>query len=414
MTRDVIQISPIPSSDVKEQLRALEESDRLSAAIGMLISDSGSLLLLLKKISGPDGRYVKKVGNRLVPASIYRRVTFPWLSLGIARFRSKYQSLAQCERFDRELDVYDRCAARLVNQSIRAVVGREDCCELTFTKAKGYGIARIYDLPTLFCDSVKRLLESEIQQFPDAEPELDPSVVFSKERCDRKRRELQLSSHVIVASELVQKSVKEVIPDAQVSVLPYGFHTGKLDTQFISARDRKPHVIFGGNITLRKGVPRLLRAWKRLGANRTHQLKLYGRMSLSRKFLDGYLGQYEHIQRVPHAVFQDDLRHAKALVMPSIADGFGLVVSESISAGTPVVVSNNAGSAELVRNGVHGYRYDYDDDDGLCNALEKLLSDTQSAEQMSAACIELATARNWQAYRLQFLEAIEASVASLN
>lgn len=411
LTRDVIHIAPIPGNDVKHQLYALEDSARLKATVGILVSDSGAIHRFVKLINGAEGSYSRKLRNRLVPKSIGRRTVSPLTSLVVSRISHRGGNATSQAKFDRELSTYDRRAERLLDNSIRAIVGREDCCEAAFTKAQSLGIARLYDLPTLYCDAVRSILEKELQEFPEAEPGLRAGDVFSAERCERKQREIMLASHVLVASELVRKSAESVIPRDRIVVLPYGFDEIDTKTQFVPARDRIPQLIFGGNVTLRKGIPRLLRAWKRLAAHRTHRLKLFGGMSLSRRFLADYQGLFENIPRVPRTVLQDEMRHSKALVMPSIADGFGLIVSEALSVGTPVVVSNNTGSAEMIQDGLHGYRYEYDDDEAFCTALEKVLVCSHDADEMSEACLELARSYTWADYRAKFSELVQSATA---
>lgn len=411
LTRDVIHIAPVPANDVKQQLYALEDCARLKSTVGILVSDTGAVHRFVKWINGPEGSYSRKLRNRLVPKAIGRRTVSPLSSLVMSRIVHRRGKATSHVEFDREMSTYDRRAARLLDKSDRAIVGREDSCEAAFTKAQSLGIARIYDLPTLYCDAVRSILDKEVQEFPQAEPGMRPADVFSGERCERKRREIMLASHVLVASELVRKSAESVIPRERIVVLPYGFEEIDPKTHFVSSRDRIPQLIFGGNVTLRKGIPRLLRAWKRLAAHRTHRLKLFGGMALSQRFLADYQGMYENIPRVPRTVLQDEMRHSKALVMPSIADGFGLIVSEALSVGTPVVVSNNTGSAEMIQDGLHGFRYDYDDDEAFCTALEKMLSGSYDADAMSAACLELARSYTWADYRGQFSELVRSATA---
>lgn len=46
---------------------------------------------------------------------------------------------------------------------------------------------------------------------------------------------------------------------------------------------------------------------------------------------------------------QEDLRRASVLLMPSRSEGFGLVATEAIAAGVPLLVSEHSGIAELLR-----------------------------------------------------------------
>ena len=58
---------------------------------------------------------------------------------------------------------------------------------------------------------------------------------------------------------------------------------------------------------------------------------------------------------VPSRSVPELLRSALMLVLPSESDGWGIVVNQALQAGTPVVVSDASGAAELVANGMNGY-----------------------------------------------------------
>jgi glycosyltransferase involved in cell wall biosynthesis len=49
------------------------------------------------------------------------------------------------------------------------------------------------------------------------------------------------------------------------------------------------------------------------------------------------------------------LREASVCVVPSIEDGFCLVVMEAMASGTPVIVSDQVGAKDLVTDGVDGF-----------------------------------------------------------
>lgn len=54
------------------------------------------------------------------------------------------------------------------------------------------------------------------------------------------------------------------------------------------------------------------------------------------------------------------MMNAKATIVPSQWEGFGLVAVESISVGTPVICSNVGGLNEIIIDRYNGYKFDYD------------------------------------------------------
>ena len=74
---------------------------------------------------------------------------------------------------------------------------------------------------------------------------------------------------------------------------------------------------------------------------------------------------------VDEAVIEDALARALCLVLPSRREGYGLVVVETLSKGTPVVLvrgEDNA-STELVEEGVNGFVADSADAEPLARAI---------------------------------------------
>jgi glycosyltransferase involved in cell wall biosynthesis len=83
---------------------------------------------------------------------------------------------------------------------------------------------------------------------------------------------------------------------------------------------------------------------------------------------------------------------AAVTVLPSISEPWGLVVNESLSSGTPVIVSDACGCApDLVRRGVSGYAFSPGDSGQLESLLRRLLSEGLGPEVIEQ-CQSVATA----------------------
>lgn len=132
----------------------------------------------------------------------------------------------------------------------------------------------------------------------------------------------------------------------------------------------KPIIAFVGRFVGLKNIPALLRAFEPL-RNRA-QLVLIGD-GPERPVLESM---------APHALFtgflSGDERLAwynliDILVLPSTQEAYGAVTGEALMAGAKVVVSRQAGSSDLVREGENGCLFDPVDEKGLTACMEKLL-----------------------------------------
>jgi len=71
-----------------------------------------------------------------------------------------------------------------------------------------------------------------------------------------------------------------------------------------------------------------------------------------------------------------------AFILPSIREGFGLVVVEAWLYKKPVIVSSHAGDADLIEDGVNGLLFDPKDTDQLASKIVQVLSDRGLAERL--------------------------------
>ena len=71
-----------------------------------------------------------------------------------------------------------------------------------------------------------------------------------------------------------------------------------------------------------------------------------------------------------------------------VVETFGLTVLEAMSAGLPVIVPTVGGIAELVEDGVNGYKIDVQDLDGICKCIETVLSDEGIFLHLAAEALE--------------------------
>jgi glycosyltransferase involved in cell wall biosynthesis len=84
---------------------------------------------------------------------------------------------------------------------------------------------------------------------------------------------------------------------------------------------------------------------------------------------------------------------AKALVFPSLYEGFGLPALEAMASGTPVIASNTTGLAEAV--GDAGLTIDPRDAEDLAEAMRRVLNDEALRERLVAAGFARAAEFTW-------------------
>jgi glycosyltransferase involved in cell wall biosynthesis len=99
---------------------------------------------------------------------------------------------------------------------------------------------------------------------------------------------------------------------------------------------------------------------------------------------------------------------AQALAFNALADGFGMVIMEAMSCGTPVLASRNSGAEMVVTDGHDGRLFSYGDDDALMGVLDWALSHPSELAEMGGCARQKAAEWTWASYRTAFGEWVES------
>ena len=185
------------------------------------------------------------------------------------------------------------------------------------------------------------------------------------------------------------------------------------------SRDRSgKHVLFVGRLAAVKGVPFLLEAFARLRPRHPEaRLTLVGdgpdRAALEARAADEELAGVVHFtgyldQDAVAAV----LAEADMLVLPSFAEGLPVVLMEALASTIPVIASQVAGVAELVRDGESGFLVPPGDVDSLADRLDRLLADPGLGRRMGAAGRAQVLAQHDIAREAEKLAALFAAAAA--
>jgi glycosyltransferase involved in cell wall biosynthesis len=95
----------------------------------------------------------------------------------------------------------------------------------------------------------------------------------------------------------------------------------------------------------------------------------------------------EFLGPVPRAQLVDLMSRSHALVLPSIEDGFGLVLSEAMACGCPPIASTNTGGEDLFTDGVEGFLVPIRDPAAITARLQQLADSPALRQQMSSAAL---------------------------
>ncbi len=172
-----------------------------------------------------------------------------------------------------------------------------------------------------------------------------------------------------------------------------------------------------GTLEPRKNLGLLLDAWELLRRNRPEAalpLILVGPDGWKNRALKSRLARLEgqgvrHLGRIPRSELIAVLQGARALVYPSLYEGFGLPVAEAMACGVPVLVSDRSSLPEVA--GDAGLLFDPTDAEGLAAALARIATDSDLARALGARGRELSRRFSWARAATQLAAVFREAVA---
>ena len=226
---------------------------------------------------------------------------------------------------------------------------------------------------------------------------------------DRSVAEIEEADYVVIPSDFVRASMLEAgVPETKLVQIPFGADLERFHPE-TSSGDHPFRVVFAGQICLRKGVPDLLEAWRRLDL-RGAELWLVGQVRPDfaplRPRWEGLPGLHYmgYSERLPEL-----LRQCDVFALPTLEEGSALVTYEALASGLPVVTTPNAGS--VVRDGKDGYVVPIRDCDALCQRLWDLHEDAGLRRRLGASARQRAEAFPWSRYREELVARYRGMVA---
>jgi glycosyltransferase involved in cell wall biosynthesis len=206
-----------------------------------------------------------------------------------------------------------------------------------------------------------------------------------------------------------------------LGIYPFAYFVPRLGSALKAPVDatelQSIRIIFVGSFIKRKGIGVLLEAWavaQRVSADTKSTLKLdiYG---------TGLLDEFDFPPNVllhgpiPFGESQSVIARYDALILPSLHDGWGVVVNEALLQGVPALVSDRVGAQDLVRASGAGAIFKAGSVTALAELFVRLADDPQQLKDWAAGAKKLAHRLEPSAgaeYLLACLEHAERGVGS--
>ncbi len=287
--------------------------------------------------------------------------------------------------------LFDYLASRSIPES-RVVHFVSSIGLLTARRAKKWGA-------TIICDSRQDhpLFQSDVLDDEAKRLGLKSSCIPNLSYRDKMLREFDLADHIVVPSTHTKRTfVARGYEDQRIHVLNYGVESHLFHP--MRTTDGIFRVLYTGQIAYRKGVQYLLEAFKRLNLPNAELVLVGGIDPAFQPVLARYEGHFTHIAKLARVDLLAQYGRSSVFVLPSLADAYALTVLEALASGLPVVISENTGSVDIVRDGEHGFIVPIRDVEAIERALLACYQSPQLLAKLSENAAALGKQQTWERY----------------
>ena len=387
---------PTGNANVRAVLAALDEAGRLDVFFTTVGVRGNGMPAFV------PGTIRRRIGRRSFTVRNARLEFHPWKELLRLAGRESIDTVC----FD--LDAHVAAACRQRPAGLDAVYAYEDCARDTFRLARERGWHTFYDLPIAYWETSQRLLHEEAQRWPEWEPTL-VGTRDARAKLERKTEELALADVVFCPSTFVLESLPvEARLNKACVVAEFGSPRIDATAPVRCAQAGEPlRVLFAGSLTQRKGLADLFAAMRQLN-RRDVELVVMGSPIAPLEFYRRQWPAFRYEPPRPHAEVLALMRACDVLVLPSIVEGRALVQQEAMACGLPLLVTPNAGGADLIEEGRTGFLVPIRSPDRLAEKIAWLADHRLALADMRTAAQEKAREYTWPAYGEKVLAAVDA------
>ena len=386
-----------------EAARALDEQDWLRVYETGFVWPSGTAGVVAasfaERLLGGAARRAIAVRSRPQLAARLK------ISYGVDALRT-LAALAQWPRIEDRLWEWDehrfcrRVASRLPADAV-AVHVYEHCALEVLERARELGVAGILHTGSLHPRASDELMEIAVS----AEPVLRDTLQFALHerrgpRDQRREREYAAATIITAPSRYAAQTLAaHGVAGSKIKVIPLAAPARPAEARRQPPRTGPLRVLYAGRIGAHKGCHQLAAAWRHVAGDA--HLTFVGALALPRPLLAA--PRVTVRPPLDRAALFAEMRNSDVLVLPTLGDTFGLVVGEALANGIPVLVSDRAGAADLVTEGVSGWVVKAGDIEALGSRLSWLVNHPDEVRDMRRAILDGPPPRSWDDFRREFI-----------
>ena len=249
---------------------------------------------------------------------------------------------------------FDQKASKLIDyQNTDILIGWSGFSKECFLKAQKYKCIKILERGSSHIRFQEQILKEEYSKTGINHK------IPSKKIIDKEIQEYDLADYICVPSQFVKDSfLKFGINEKKIIKIPYGVDLKEFEIlKNLKSKNDKFKIICTGTVCIRKGSHYLIKAFDELALPEA-ELIFVGPIE---KEINEILKKFKNnknikfIGKKPQGELKYLYNSSDLFVLNSIEDGFGMVISQAMACGLPVIATENAGGSEIIEDGVDGF-----------------------------------------------------------
>lgn len=341
------------------------------------------------------------------PAFIARRFLPPHIELRTALALELARRAAAATGYRPPIDAwmakrFGRFAARALPGAADVFVGWSGASLEATEVARRRGMRIVIERGSTHIAHQAKVLDAERARHGiGGAPSVDDRLV------SREIAEYATADAIMVPTRFAAKTfIQQGIDPAKLVVNPYGVDLRRYATM----PTERPHhdrlrVLFVGRVGLRKGVPYLIEAARRMGSHLEVHL-----VGPEEPEIRPFLAATERKIVRRHGPLRGQaldacFRDADIFCLPSLEEGLPLSLLQAMAAGLPAVVTPETGAEDVIEHGRDGLVVPARDPDGLVAAFDRLLSPDLRISLGASARIRARNAAGWREYGVRAMTA---------
>lgn len=393
--------NPNIAPHVKESVLAYQDAGLLAKFYTTFINHKNNPLSRTLSFIFPN--FIREFKRRSFEEISYQLVkTKPYSEL-IRVFAARKLGLGLTDEiWERNELKFDKWVARHLKEDLDFIHVTEHASLSTIKRAKNLNITSFYEQPSIHHQAFSKIIKEQLERYPEF---VTDTIVLlhnaaSARRNQRRNEELNEADFIICNSSFTKKTlVNAGIEERKILTIPLGFPQPEVKT-IANKKDRNLKFIAAGNLSLGKGTHILLEAWKDFHLiQKDAELWLIGKNNLPKIFTRQLPKNIKFFGNIPRLDLMKKFSEANVLIHPTLADGFGMVITEAMSCGLPVITTMNSAGPDIIENGKSGLLIEANNKTAILESLLWCLDNKVQLTEMGNEALKKANSYLWADYR---------------